>query len=81
MGSHTTTTSLVLQSRIYPHGRELCQDADPAFTGQSHNQQLPLAAHTAEQLPAGIDSRHSCLEDLGEHRTFQGREISETILG
>lgn len=54
----------------------------PAFTGHSHNQQLPLAAHTAEeQSPAGTDSRHSCLEVLAEHRTFQGRKISGAILG
>lgn len=53
----------------------------PGSTGQSHHQQLPLAAHTAQQLPAGTDSRHSCLEDLGEHVTFQSRKISGTIPG
>lgn len=67
MGSHTTISSLVFQSRVYPRGWELCQDAGAGFTGHSHNQQLPLAAHTAEELPAETESRHSCLEDLTEH--------------
>lgn len=81
MGSHSTITSFVFQSRIYPRGREPCQVQMPGSAGQSHSQQLPLAAHTAEQLPAGTDSRHSCLEELSEHRTFQGRKISGTIPG
>lgn len=81
MGSHTTITSLVFQSRISPRGQELCQDADSWFSRAVTQQQLLLAAHTAEELPAGPESRHSCHGHLGEHGTFQGRKISETILG